>query len=58
MRSKTKKKCFFGRHGQTTLEYAMLAVMITGCLAMYPLMMNALGVYLRSMYVILTMAMP
>lgn len=44
--------------GQTTLEYIALALMVTGSLAIYPLMMNAMGIYLRSMYFILTMAMP
>ena len=46
------------QYGQATLEYTAAAVMVTGSIAVYPLMMNALGTYLRSMYFILTMAMP
>lgn len=43
---------------QSTLEYVAVAAMITGTLAFYPTLINALGVYLKSMQVILAMAMP
>lgn len=41
--------------GQSTAEFAMVAAMVTGSMAIYPMIMNAFGVYLKSMGVVLNL---
>lgn len=41
--------------GQTTMEFIMLATMFTSSIIIYPYIFNALGVYLKSMQVVLNL---